>query len=151
MDERLKRLTELARMAFGDAAMVASRDMDEVEVYDDSQRWYVTITGHPRALDALEAALTVLSQCEDGSDGKSAKPTTLQRCWETIEHMDREVQGAMNDRAETRKCAEAAEKRVMELERRLQAIRGVAATWSMGDCDAQDLHDAVMDDLTGEP
>jgi hypothetical protein len=134
MDERIARLLELARRVWPSARVVAwpTSSPNCVYVEDDGLLQRISVFDHPRALDMLEAALAVGSSemAKFGLDGYR-------------ELSQRALDATMR--------AEAAEKRVSELKRRLQTIRGVAATWSMGDCHAQDLHDAVMDDLTGDP
>lgn len=59
--ERLERLTNLASSAFGRSCKVSVLEDLCVEVVDDSEWLLASIATHPRALDALEAALLVLA------------------------------------------------------------------------------------------
>ena len=71
-EARIKRLTELARQAWPHddvAVVIASVDVDDslfVEVQRDEEEESYSLAGvhHPRALDALEAALLVLADYE---------------------------------------------------------------------------------------
>jgi hypothetical protein len=63
-EERIERLTELARHVWSDAEIEADRNQVHVET---SAEWGFALSiKHPRALDALEAALRVLAGETDG-------------------------------------------------------------------------------------
>ena len=73
-DERIRRLTELARRVWPDRdaqIFVASDDEENTcVVLDEKGDWEQHLgTNHPRALDALEAALLVLAGESDRGDG----------------------------------------------------------------------------------
>ncbi len=60
-EARIKRLTELARRVWPDAAAAVVDGVPSVHEMTDYYGEYIHIARHPRALDALEAALLVLS------------------------------------------------------------------------------------------
>lgn len=60
-DERMKRLERMAQLAFGRPCEVAMLDDGCVEVVDKKDWLLASVASHPRALDALEAALKVLT------------------------------------------------------------------------------------------
>lgn len=76
-DERLKRLTELARRMWPHAHVATSGrpDFAAVDVFDAEghYRWSPMAIHHPRALAALEAALRVLA--ESTSAGGESPPS----------------------------------------------------------------------------
>jgi hypothetical protein len=102
---RTARLTELARALFPEQSELEVIDDNPADMlpwcavaWDKSERvdapLLVFECHHPRALDALEAALETLADevhLADGSDGKSAHPKTLSECWRLIEALDREL------------------------------------------------------------
>jgi hypothetical protein len=148
-DARIERLTALARKAWPKAA---------ITVYDDSAHVHSTpgdegtaksygFIEHPRALDALEAALETLADevhLADGSDGKSAHPKTLSECWRLIEAMDRELLEAHEN--ELRLSRELAKPQPWAVD--------LAAKWQrecidekLVPCEAREMADMLRDEL----
>lgn len=142
-DKRIERLTELTRRvpewsSLPDLRIYADGRGQASVTYADppvSRQRLVTFEAHPRSFDALEAALTVLAQDEDGADGSSAKPTTLKACWDVIEMMDIEVKGAMGDLSEERAEHRATCTMARELREQLDRAR----EWRMRAQDRPDL------------